>query len=180
MQQKKIVRDFVDTLGKMNPPIINGSLFKNYLKNIIIDSQSLEEFIIYSERFLKHSQTFQMSFLIHSLASVLGISPSGNPIHQVLSSVQTHVFDIPHEEIIKIEKMDEAERYSQLCNNFMDFESKESKSLEVRISRDRNDPNLEKTDDGTAPNAIFDPMGTEFPTQSVPGDDLTEELEIKD
>ena len=180
MDQAQIVRDFVDTLGKMSPPIIDGSLLKNYLKNIVVDSKSLEEFITYSDRYLKHSQTFQMSFLLHSLASVLKVSPLGNPVHQVLASVKTHVFDIPHQEIIKIEKMDEAERYSQMCSFFMDFESKQSKSLEGRLSKERNDPNLEKIDDGTTPDAIFDPMGTMFPIQAEPGEDLTEELEIKD
>jgi len=180
MEQKEIVREFIKSLGMMKPPVISTDLFKNFIKNIIIDSESMEEFIVYSDRFIKHSQTFQMAFLLHSLASVTAIAPTGDPIGEVRKSVKTIAFDIPIQEMVKIISMDEAQRYSELCEKLLEYNSDEAKRLDKRIVDDRNNPDHQKIDDGTDPNQLFDPMETKFPTQSTPGDDLTEDLEIKD
>ena len=53
----------------------------------------------------------------------------------------------------------------------------ESKKLEERIKEVRAG---EKVDDGTKPNQCFDPMKTHFSTQEEPGQDLTEDLEVRD
>lgn len=180
MEHKDTVRKFVDALGKMKPATISASLLKSFITNIIIDSESLEEFIAYSDSFLKHSQTFQMAFLLHSLSSILTIDPLGNPIKQTRDNIETHAFnDISMEEIQVIIKSDEAKRYEGLCDKLMDLNGPEAKSLEKRMF-DQRHSDLEKIDDGTEPNQLFDPMKSKFPTQTEPGEDLTEELEVMD
>jgi hypothetical protein len=176
MDQKEIVRKFVESLGKINPPKINTDLVSNYLSNIVVDSESLEEFLSYADQFLKHSQTFQMAFLLHSLSSVLMFHPLGSAVAQVKGSLAVNnVFDIP--DGAKLMKLDGAKRYDELCQKLMDFESREAKSLEKRIKEVRKG---EKIDDGSEPNRCFDPMTSNFRTQTQPGEDLTEDLEVRD
>ena len=175
MDQKEIVRSFVDSLGKVKPPRIDQTLVENYVTNIVVDSDSLEEFICYSDRFLKHTQTFQMAFLLHSLSSVLMFHPLGSAVSQVRHSLQTNVYDIADGS--KLMKLEGAKRYDKLCQKLMDFDSAESKKLEERIKEVRAG---EKVDDGTKPNQCFDPMKTHFSTQEEPGQDLTEDLEVRD
>lgn len=180
MEQKEIVHDFVETLGKISPPIINADLLKNYITNIVVDSESLEEFIAYTDRFSKHTQTFQMSMLIHSLASTLVWSPLGNPVKQVHSMIPNNCIQIPHQTITRFAGLPASKRYEDFCRKLMDCDTPECQSLETRIDNDR--LNLEKLDDGTKEkNPCFDPMKTSFPQSNEPtGTDLTDELEIND
>jgi len=178
MEQNDVVVKFIESLGKITPPKINGPLLKNYITNIVVDSHSLEDFIVHSDKYLKHSQTFQMSFLLHSLASVLIATPIGSPVLQVLSSIDTNAFDIGLSEASEIRKTDEAKRYDELCQKLMDYDSPEATSLENRIKKERKIGI--KFDDATEPNQLFNPLKTKFPTQEQAGEDLTDELEIRD
>jgi len=177
--QTEVVHEFIDMLGKSTPPVINADMVINYIKNIVVDSDSLEEFIVETDRYLKHSQTFQMGFMLHSLASVLTVTSHGNPIRQVQDSIATNAFNISLEEGMVIKALPEAKRYDEICEPLMDPTTDFAIRLNDRIVEGRNS-GQEKIDDGSEANQIFDPMKLNFPTQDEPGQDMTEELEIKD
>ncbi len=178
MEHKETVRKFVDALGKFEVPKIDAKLVETYITNIVIDTDSLEEFICYSDRYLKHTQTFQLAFLLHSLASVLVSSPMGSAVLQVTKDVNTDAFDIPTTEGLRLRELDEAKRYEGFCDLLMDYESAPAQSLEKRIQEQRTSGD-NKLDDGSEPNAVFNPYGTKLPQNSA-GEDLTEETEIID
>lgn len=177
MEQVEVVRKFVDSLGKFDPPKITAKVARAYIENIVVDSESLEEFICYSDKYVKHTQTFQLSFLLHSLASVLKIAHLG-AVSEVVRSIQTDAFDISADESRELGESDAAARYDELCSKLMDYENEEAQKLHKRFIEGRNSGD-KKLDDGTEPNKIFDPMKTKFDDGSPPGDDLTEESEHK-
>lgn len=175
MEQKEIVEDFIKSLGQMTPAIINAEFIKYYVTKIVIDSKSLEQFIVETDRYLKHSQTFQMGFLLHSVSSVLCFSPLGSPVDQVKNMIPTDAFRMTYEESYKLKDLSESKRYESLCQKLMD-DTKESRSLEAKVSQARR---LDKLDDGgTIKNPLFNPMKTKFSKDKAKGEDLTEELEV--
>ena len=176
IDQKQVVRGFVESLGKITPALITTDLFENYIKNIVVDSESMEEFIAYADRFLKHSQTFQLGFLLHSLASVLTMATPGGPLLQVKLTIKTDSFRIPYDDIVRMKDLPEALRYDKLCEKLIEPQSPEAKSMDARIVSNRE--NKEKIDDGTPANALFDPMKVMFAEDHEPGQDMSEKTEV--
>lgn len=147
MKEKQIVRDFIDSLRKIKPAIVDRELLRRYLVDIIVDSDSLEEFIVYTDRFSRSSQTFQLGFLLHSLASVLLYHPLGSPVKQVKSSISTDSIHMSYQESKVIASLPEAKKYDDLCSQMMDYESEMAKKLEARMTESRKIK--EKIDDGS-------------------------------
>ncbi len=174
MDQKQIVYNFVESLGGI-APIIDGELLTNYITNIVVDMSSLQEFISYTDRYLKHNQTFQMGFLLHSLASVLDFASIGNPIDAVVTSIPTSALKIPLDEMQRLAKTDAAKRYNKLCLLLMNPKLSAASDLNVIIIAGRE---KEKLDDGGNVNPMFNPMSSVFPKED-PGVDLTEDTEVK-
>lgn len=152
MEQKLIVRDFVDSLRKIKPPVVNAKLLRRYLVDIVTDIDSLQEFIVYTDRFLRSSQTFQIGFLLHSLASVLMYHPLGSPVKQVKSSISTDVIHMSYQESKEIAALPEAKKYNDFCEQLMELESESAKILDGRIVEGRKVK--EKIDDGTREEVI--------------------------
>jgi hypothetical protein len=153
-KQEEVVTAFISSLGRMVPPIIDAELVRNFITNIVVDSESLEEFITGIDRYSKHSQTFQMGLLLHSISSVLCFSPLGSPVKQVTNSFPTDVFHMSHEEANAFKELSGAKRYDILSIKLM-TDTEEAKSLDSRIKAERK---LDKLDDGgTVKNPIFDP-----------------------
>ena len=174
MTQEKIVENFIKSLGQMIPATINAEFIKYYITNIVIDSESLEQFIVGTDKYFKHSQTFQMGFLLHSISSVLCFSPLGSPADQVKNMVPTDAFRVTYEESYELKELSESKRYESLCQKLMS-DTVEARSLDAKITHSRK---LDKLDDGgTVKNPLFNPMKTEF-SDTPKGEDLAEELEV--
>ena len=174
MEQDEIVKEFVEGLGKISPPIIDKEIILKYVTDVVVDSDSLGLFFMETDRYVKHSQTFQMAFLLHSLCSVMLYHPLGSAVQQVTNIVATEVFTISDEEGQEFKENNYVKRYDNLCQLLMTDKTL-IEALNNKMDAQRKLPKIE--DGGKVANPLFDPLTVKFSQQSQPGDDLTEQTE---
>ena len=188
MDQGEIVKEFVVQLGKMTPPVIDKELVLKYVTEVVVDSDSLGLFFMETDRYVKHSQTFQMGFLLHSLCSILmydhlgsgmtkslsSVLPSQSAVDQVTGVVATDVFNISEKEGEELKENDYVKRYDNLCQLLM-TDRNLIEALNDKMDIQRKLPKIE--DVGKVPNPLFDPLTVKFSQHDQPGDDLTEQTE---
>lgn len=161
------IREFVDGLRDAEPEL-NAALLKTLIEEIVVDEETLREFILYSDRFMRRSKTFQITFLLHTLASVLkSHNPIGSPVKQVEHFIPTKAINIAFEEITQISNTPEADRYDKICDNLMNPQNKSSYDLHMEILEGRKN---EKLDDGSEPYLLYDPKDIKIQSPQLAAD----------